>query len=1115
MNGKNPFGPSYAPQQPPLPANPPPPPGGQPDYSAYWAAAAQQHPPAGGAFNPQWGAPQPPRPPPEQSALYANYGYGNQQNSHWQRQQQQAPPPYQPPPPPPVHQPVLPAQPAYNPYQPTAGYHQPYVPQSAPPPAPVPPPQFQSPVAPQQQFFMQPPQHMQPQQQQHQPPRHHQSPQHPPAKRQRFDGPQHQQRPPPAQLQFQPPPPQPGGIGGYPGPGHGPTGPARGGFSPNLPMGPSRGGSQRGMGGQNRGGRGGSMNNRGSMGVRGRGGSMQFGGSGNQNRGGGNPGQLKGQHSRNNFGGGGNKDFGNRRGGGSFTGGSGAFPHQSNSFRGRQQQHANRGPRHEGSFTSRDSASSNAGKKDENKRTLTDFKITGLEIRDLGWSWGATSSDEAVLKQEEKEDPVGGASAKPDPGAEDGKTASVQQNSDKMGVPPSAGGSGLDAAGDAPTQPASQNSQTELPTAPGSTVSVFSSPPPSRMRIYFHTPVTADDSHPIPYNSASFTFGNGVSDSRKGKRKKLEDDDGDLEEGRAPPPPPQMGSGDDRSSVAGSVAPSVAETASEGDWLMAAIAEEGDGDTQPDLDAEGEDEIDEMHVGDIMEHHEGDFGHAEEHDGPSVVPDGAGAVGTEHLSAEHAPTVPVVDTAGPAASQGASASPSGAEGTGNDVVVPTLVSESSAPAAPVAEAPAEAAKVSSSETDVTVSASSAPIEKTDNQVGSHSQVPKPPSSTKSLQSVSQEPTLLDISTDMENVQDERPSHVNDLTDDSSHRHEHDHDHHEESTQAEHLPEPPASPTSNTLSASTVGDSSSQVASKPDSKDSNTPSANRLSIVYAGGNKRIVLDAEVVETFKLFRQEGRVEIVLNVAKNKDEELKGIILEGLSDKAYTPLPVFDAQTIADPVLPPFSKAQIPSQITLLVHLDTVRPLSEPKWVKSGDINDWLKSMFGRMFWVAGDAAEGWEKKITVADPDPPPTIWTVLEGWATNSQVGQANERQRFLKTHMTETDNVLEILLRLVRGERATPFSQSPQGISQSNISGPLLSALVPGSAHGQQQTHVSLAVLAVFRMAVEYAKKAVGDKGKDEVEERVGEIIRCLPQHLIYKSLEGIFKEWRVDKKGR
>ena len=114
--------------------------------------------------------------------------------------------------------------------------------------------------------------------------------------------------------------------------------------------------------------------------------------------------------------------------------------------------------------------------------------------------------------------------------------------------------------------------------------------------------------------------------------------------------------------------------------------------------------------------------------------------------------------------------------------------------------------------------------------------------------------------------------------------------------------------------------------------------------------------------------------------------------------------------------------------------------------------------------------------------------------------------------MTETDNILEILLRLVRGERATPFSQFAPALSAPSA---LLSAFSQGSAHGAQQTHVSLAVLAMFRMTVDYAKKALGDKGKGDAEERMGEIIRCLPSHLIYKSLDGIFKEWRVEKKGR
>lgn len=137
--------------------------------------------------------------------------------------------------------------------------------------------------------------------------------------------------------------------------------------------------------------------------------------------------------------------------------------------------------------------------------------------------------------------------------------------------------------------------------------------------------------------------------------------------------------------------------------------------------------------------------------------------------------------------------------------------------------------------------------------------------------------------------------------------------------------------------------------------------------------------------------------------------------------------------------------------------------------------------------------------------------------------------------LSEPENILEILLRLVRGERATPFSGSGSSasITGSSISGPLLAALSGtgsgtsgGFAHGEKQTHVSLAVLAIWRMALEYARKAAAAKAGEggagaeeaaavkEVEERVGEVIRCLPGHLVYKSLEGMFKEWKVEKKG-
>ena len=70
-----------------------------------------------------------------------------------------------------------------------------------------------------------------------------------------------------------------------------------------------------------------------------------------------------------------------------------------------------------------------------------------------------------------------------------------------------------------------------------------------------------------------------------------------------------------------------------------------------------------------------------------------------------------------------------------------------------------------------------------------------------------------------------------------------------------------------------------------------------------------------------------------------------------------------TPEDDTVPPFNQAQTPCKSVLIAHLDRDKPLSEPRWVRTGDVQDWLKSMFGRMFWVAGDAAGGWEKKIEV--------------------------------------------------------------------------------------------------------------------------------------------------------
>ena len=375
----------------------------------------------------------------------------------------------------------------------------------------------------------------------------------------------------------------------------------RGGNPGGGPM--SRGGGPGNRGG-NRGRGGNMMNNRGGTG-RGRGGSMYGGGRGGSQTGN----QLKSHGSRGNFGGGrdyGNRDHGNRRGG-SFGGGGGHHQGAGGaSFRGRGQGHAyphfSRGGRHDsggGNFGSREGptassslvSSSGSGKKDENRRNFTDFKIVGLEISDLSWTWGATRTSGCQIKAESVPEGISSSSS-----ACSGDTVGqadalpTKQESTDLPTPSAKAQEGPDLTSDLkpiPTAPDSHAIPQETPALHEMPAPAAIPPPPSRMRIYFNSPVTPDDSHPIPSGASFSIVGSDEAGSRRGKRKKSEDDDGDLEEGRAPPPPPG-GSRPERSmsidrferaSTAASAEPSVAETASEGDWLMAAIGED-DGDAE-------------------------------------------------------------------------------------------------------------------------------------------------------------------------------------------------------------------------------------------------------------------------------------------------------------------------------------------------------------------------------------------------------------------------------------------------------------------------------------------------------------------------------------------------------
>jgi len=194
-------------------------------------------------------------------------------------------------------------------------------------------------------------------------------------------------------------------------------------------------------------------------------------------------------------------------------------------------------------------------------------------------------------------------------------------------------------------------------------------------------------------------------------------------------------------------------------------------------------------------------------------------------------------------------------------------------------------------------------------------------------------------------------------------------------------------------------------------------------------------------------------------------------------------------------------------MALSLDKEKPLSEPKWVKTGDIEDWLKALFGPVKSESQQVAS-WSGKIIIADPDPPPTVYTIVDNWASQSVTGPPKERRRFANDFVkVNFDYIVEILLRSIRRESTAngfPSGGQPSGTS-------LMSALTPDFPNASQQNHLSLAVLSLYRMSAEYAAQAGVDA--KVVEGRFGQFIRALPQSTVFKSLDGMFKDWQASQK--
>lgn len=119
---------------------------------------------------------------------------------------------------------------------------------------------------------------------------------------------------------------------------------------------------------------------------------------------------------------------------------------------------------------------------------------------------------------------------------------------------------------------------------------------------------------------------------------------------------------------------------------------------------------------------------------------------------------------------------------------------------------------------------------------------------------------------------------------------------------------------------------------------------------------------------------------------------------------------------------TQADDPHQITIVAYLDRSNPLTEARWVKTGEVEAWITSLG---IDSKTDVVSEWKGKISVSDPDPvslvsfplrlesvadccrtlqPPTIQHALDTWASTSLLGSVEERNTFVAGHLSNIDN---------------------------------------------------------------------------------------------------------------
>lgn len=194
--------------------------------------------------------------------------------------------------------------------------------------------------------------------------------------------------------------------------------------------------------------------------------------------------------------------------------------------------------------------------------------------------------------------------------------------------------------------------------------------------------------------------------------------------------------------------------------------------------------------------------------------------------------------------------------------------------------------------------------------------------------------------------------------------------------------------------------------------------------------------------------------------------------------------------------------------MLFLDTKRPLSEPGWCKSGDVEEWLAREFG-----PSSVPVPWKNKIKVIDPDKvsntrhplmgrmvdqifqPPSLKEIMSSWCARASVGTSESRNRFREEKLGDFSRILELLFRVIRGERTYSGNRLESGFAEN----PTLPASL--------QTPTILAVSSIVDIAVNFANQVSGPLGLNLVQGQISEVIEKIPSVQLHRALDSMYRE--------